>query len=362
MNTERKLATIRKIDSITPIEGADAIEAANIGGWAIVVKKGEFTAGEMVVYLEIDSWVPHELAPFLSKGKEPRQYMGIKGEKLRTVRLRGQVSQGLILPLSVMFTGNPNIFRRAAQRALKFLINLEFVKSEFDGKDVTDKLDINKWEQQLPIHLAGLAKGNFPTWAPKTDQLRVQNFSKGIAQNQGNLFEVSIKLDGSSMTVYVRGEESGVCSRNLELKESEGNAFWRVARQNQIIEAIKSTGRNLAVQSEMIGVGIQGNQEKLTDIDSYIFDIFDIDTQKYLAPGERTEIVKQMVDAGFTKIKQVPIIGMVKLDKNVQQLLEDADGPSLNPAVKREGLVYKREDGAVSFKAISNAWLLKSKD
>ena len=98
----RKMATIRKIDSIRPIPGADAIECAIVGGWTCVVKKGEYTVGDLAVYLEIDSWVPTELAPFLSKGKEPRVFDGIKGERLRTVKLRGQLSQGLLLSLGVL--------------------------------------------------------------------------------------------------------------------------------------------------------------------------------------------------------------------------------------------------------------------
>jgi RNA ligase (TIGR02306 family) len=95
----RKMASIRVIDSIKPIEGADAIECAMIGGWSVVIKKGEFKVGQLAVYCEIDSWIPTELAPFLSKGKEPREFEGIKGERLKTVKLRGQLSQGLLLPL-----------------------------------------------------------------------------------------------------------------------------------------------------------------------------------------------------------------------------------------------------------------------
>jgi RNA ligase (TIGR02306 family) len=92
----RKLASVRKIDEIRPIEGADAIEAAVVGGWVVVAKKSEFTAGDLAVYLEIDSFVPTELAPFLTKpGHFPKEFNGVKGERLRTVKLRGQVSQGL---------------------------------------------------------------------------------------------------------------------------------------------------------------------------------------------------------------------------------------------------------------------------
>jgi RNA ligase (TIGR02306 family) len=102
----RKLATIRVIDGIQPIQGADAIECAVVGGWKVVVKKGEFLVGESALYLEIDSWVPHELAPFLTKGDEAKEFEGVKGNRLRTVKLRGQISQGLLLPLAAISDDN----------------------------------------------------------------------------------------------------------------------------------------------------------------------------------------------------------------------------------------------------------------
>ena len=99
----RKLATVRVIDAIRPIPDADAIECAIVGGWTVVVKRGEFAPGDIAVYCEIDSWIPTELAPFLSKGQEPREYEGVKGERLRTIRLRGTTSQGLLLKIEDVF-------------------------------------------------------------------------------------------------------------------------------------------------------------------------------------------------------------------------------------------------------------------
>ena len=148
----RKMASIQTIRDITPIEGADAIVLVHVNGWAAVVKLGEFSVGQSVVFCEIDSWVPHEIAPFLSKGKDPREYLGIKGERLRSVKLRGQLSQGLILPTSVL----P-------------LYDYE------GGEDVSEKLGIIKYEPPVPVQLAGQVKGNFPSLVTKTDEERVQN-------------------------------------------------------------------------------------------------------------------------------------------------------------------------------------------
>ena len=127
----RKLATIRKIDELRPIPEADAIECAVIGGWTVVVKRGEFSEGDLAVYCEIDSWIPHALAPFLSKGKEPRVFDGIAGERLRTMKLRGQLSQGLLLPFAIM---------------KPFFDDILFT----EGVDVSELLGIVKYEAPIP--------------------------------------------------------------------------------------------------------------------------------------------------------------------------------------------------------------------
>lgn len=334
----RKLASIRKIAAIRPIPGADAIECATIDGWEVVVKKGEFKEDEMVIYLEIDSWVPHELAPFLSKGKEPREFEGVKGERLKTVRLRGQLSQGLILPISTIQT-------------------CQIIRQNFweVGDDVTELLGIQKWERPIPTQLRGLMKGNFPSFIPKTDQERIQN-CKHVLEDREERYEVTIKLDGSSFTAYHRDGEVGVCSRNLELKETENNAFWQVARKYRVLELLAQEG-NYAIQGELIGPGIQGNQEKLDDIDMYVFDVFNIDTQSYLNAWDRYALVDKL------KLKHVPILGYnEQAPEDLQAALKYAEGTSLNPAVNREGVVFKSlRNPALSFKAISNSWLLKEK-
>lgn len=152
---ERKLATIKRITEMREHPNADALELAIIGGWQLVTAKANgFKVGDAVVYLEIDSWVPTEIADFLSKGKPPREFNGVKGERLRTIRLRGQLSQGLILPIPAELSD----------------INLESLDE--DGIDVTDRLGIQKWERAIPGSMQGRAKGNFPTFIFKTDQER----------------------------------------------------------------------------------------------------------------------------------------------------------------------------------------------
>lgn len=326
----RKMATVRRIDAINPIPDADSIECAVIGGWKVVTKKGEYQAGDLAVYCEIDSWIPNELAPFLSKG-EPKEYNGIKGERLRTVRLRKQLSQGLLLPYSILG------------------------RIGAEDEDVSEELNIQKWEAPVNPQLAGQVKGNFPSRIPKTDQERVQNLSKELEQYAGQVFEVTEKLEGSSMTCYMIENEFGVCSRNMDLKRDENNTFWRVAIEQSIENKMRTLASdNYAIQGELIGPGIQGNIYNLNKHTFRVFDIYDIDAGEYVFPETRHQIVEAL---GLT---HVPLIGFLAIQANMDYLLETAEGMSLlNDKQEREGLVYKAAQGQFSFKAISNKYLLK---
>lgn len=334
----RKMASIRRIDDIVPIEGADAIECAVLGGWKVVVKKGEFTVGNLAVYCEIDSWIPTELAPFLSKGKEPREFEGIKGERLRTVKLRGQLSQGLLLPLEPTCAN---------------------IESElFEGLDVSVPLNIVKWEAPVNAQLAGQVKGNFPSSIPKTDQERVQNLTKEIkaAFDNNLLFELTEKLEGSSMTCYLIEQEFGVCSRNLDLKRNDDNTLWKVAIEDKIELKMRIAGLdNHAIQGELVGPGIQGNIYKLSKPMFFVFDIYDIKKGAYMNPVERQAMIKVL------QLNHVPVLtnGKDLGIGTVDELLVWAEGKSfLNGKQEREGIVFKQIDGGMTFKAISNKYLL----
>jgi RNA ligase (TIGR02306 family) len=268
-------------------------------------------------------------------------FEGIEGEKLRTIRLRGQVSQGLLLPV-----------HDAEAKALWGVI--------IEGDDVSELLGIQKWEAPLSAQLAGTARGNFPSRIIKTDQERVQNltqeFSNGkIAQNK---YEISEKLEGSSCTYYIMDDVFGVCSRNLDLKEVLGNSFWDVARRDGIEEKLRLLGYDVAVQGELIGPGIQDNIYKLNRHEFYLFDIQFVGAMKYQEP-----IVRRIVATGLG-IKHVPVIEIAAQVGTIQEVIAMADGKSaINPAVNREGIVFKaNSENRFSFKAISNAYLVKQKD
>lgn len=338
--SERRLAIIRKIADLIPIEGADRIEIAVVDGWKVIAKKGEYKIGDLAIYFEIDSWVPHSVAPFLTReGKSPKEYKGVAGERLRSMKMRGQLSQGLLLPVTT----------------LNYLYNRT---ADNEGRDVTQELGILKWEKEIPAHLQGRVKGNFPAELRKTDQERVQNCSRLLQTHDD--WEVTIKLDGSSMTCFIDADDQfSVCSRNLQLVETEGNAFWATARKLGLETKLRSMiqdhgGGRLAIQGELIGPGIQGNQEQLTEPHFYLFDIWDIQSGEYLLPDARRTL------ASMNDIDHVPVLAHVCTGTpSVDEALEMAETYSLNPSVMAEGVVFKSLTRPnVSFKAVSNSWLL----
>ena len=369
----RKLATIEMIKEILPHTNADTLELAIVRGWQVVVKKGDFKVGAPVIFFEVDSWVPHELAPFLSRGHEPREFEGVKGERLRTVKLRGELSQGLVLPVQ-KFDGMLYVLPLGQTSA--HAGNMHPVSI---GDDVTEILGVLKWEPPISAQLAGHINGNFPTFICKTDQERVQNcYSKmAILDNHphgGNDWNVEEKLDGSSCTVFVNFDlesseglyEVGICSRNFKLKigeENKDNVFVKTVTEVGYLDHIHKLDQSLAIQGELCGPGIQGNKYQLQYPVFFVFDVYLIDKGRYATREERWDILQSLITLGV-KVNQVPHLGTIKIPDSIKECLTMADGQSkVNPQTKREGIVFKSRDvienQVVSFKVISNQFLLK---
>jgi RNA ligase, DRB0094 family len=366
--TSRKMATIRVIDEIRPHTNADALELAIIGGWQCVVKKGDFHAGELVVYFEIDSWIPHDIAPFLSKGHEPREYEGVKGERLKTIKLRKELSQGLVMPVMIIPEDKAENIPWSARNWLE---NGVAQYEGPDGFDVSEILNVKKWERPLAANMRGNALRYFPGFIRKTDQERIQNRLRTLeGRDPEEEFEVSLKIDGSSTTFYVMGDENGeghtgVCSRNLELKTDEsnaGNLFVDMYHKLDIPKKLKDFhdqyGRNIAIQGELYGTGINGNWEGIQDVRFAVFDVFDCDRQRYLPADERFEIVRKLM------LPHVHVLGYGTLEGfglgslKIEDFLAFADRPSIHNSVA-EGVVFKSlTDPDFSFKVINNKFLL----
>jgi len=397
----RKLASIQRITGLRPIPGADLIEAADVLGWSVVVKKGDFAVGDLVVYFEVDSWLDASNPVYASFEERFTNWGTKRGMRLKTIKLRKQLSQGLILSISDFVELSPSVRGSAVA----------------EGDDVTDLLKVEKWE---PLEAQQSEKDGpsqasktrpFPWFLRKTDQERVQNYI-GLIPNVADdeEFEATVKLDGSSMTVYVIGNENpyyaevykawvarqragksvaaklwlrvkeffgkadkpkfiaGVCSRNIELGLDADNHFSQYVRDHGIIDKItanSSTNEAIAFQGELIAPSIQENHEKVSGYEWHVFDVFNITEQTYLRP------VAARLATEFSGLSYVPVLERRLSLKQFQSVLDPtpraqvenilayAEGPGMNPGVKREGVVFKSNRRDFSFKAISNSYLLK---
>lgn len=347
----RKLCSIQLISNISPIENADKIELAQILGWQCVVQKGQFQEGDCIVFCEIDSFLP--IKPeyeFLRKSCYKKFQNGEEGFRIKTIRLRGVISQGLVLPLNVL-----------AEKLDTGIYNVEI------GQDVTELLGVVQYNPPIPACLMGEAKGQFPSFIPKTDETRVQVLQDVLTRHKGTVCYITEKLDGSSVTYYLKDGEFGVCSRNLELKESEGNAYWKVAREFQIEEKLRKFGKNIALQGELVGFGINGNSLKLSSVTVFFFNVFDIDKYSYLNFGDFLAVIQ------ILGVQNVPILAREQpLFDDIPVLIEMSIGKSMiNPEVQREGIVIRPvkekvdlqmsndfNNGRVSFKSINPEYLI----
>lgn len=334
----RKLASIQRIKSLEPIEGADAIEKATVLGWQLVVKKEEFNVGDLAVYCEIDSILPD---------RPEFAFLKPRGMRIRTIRLRGQVSQGICFPLSIL---------------------PDHVEIQED-LDVTEILGIEKYEPPIPAYLSGKVKGKFPSFIPKTDETRVQILQKVLDKYQGVSCYVSEKLDGSSATYFIKDKEFGVCSRNMELFEDDENSFWKVARELNIEEKLRSLNKNIAIQGELIGEGIQDNKLRLRGQTVRIFNAFDIDKFEYDPYQEFLDLMYKL---------DLPIVPIMetdyKLENDIDAIVKKAtvrslickdvwaEGIVIRPHLEKMDLLLSIESfntGRVSFKAINPEFLIK---
>ncbi len=360
----RQLVTKRTVRELTPIAGADRIELAHIDGWQCVVKKGDFAVGQEGLYFEIDSMIPATDArfQFLSKGKVTPFY------RIKSMRLKATLSQGLLMPLSIMTPCEVGQMDR--------------------GEELQVILGVKLYEPPLPT--SGKQVGTFPIHlVPKTDQERIQNIPSVLNGRSFLDFEVTEKLDGTSCTIWFHSQKGvvalqdstqmdlkrnpyvGVASRNWEMLREDENVYSKALRENDLVNKLGNLRRNIAIQGEIIGPGIQGNKYGLPQQELYVFDVYDIDEKRYLMFFERWEIVEQL------GLKHVPIL-RDELHKKFNwdpantdpsqrgdpltfdSVLSLADGVSaLNADTMREGVVFKAVDGSTSFKAISNEWLLK---
>ena len=344
----RKLASIQRIWKIEPIEGADRIELAHILGWQCVVNKGQFREMDLAVYFEVDSFLP--IAPefeFLRASSYRKTDIMGEGFRLRTMKFRGQISQGLLLPVSA-FPAIP------ADAEL--------------GTDVTEILGVKKWEIEERITTGGTMIGTLPYDIPHTDETRVQAEPDLIRAFAGLEYYISTKMDGSSHSVGIDENGFHVTGHNYEYKDDGNSPFYELVKSMDLQAKMEAfaTANNLStftIQGELCAPGIQKNRLKLTKPAWYVFTIRE--------NGKRVGLTRMLEVCEKLQLESVPIeeIGTdlpVKYP-TVEALLERADG-NYPKGGKKEGIVIRPTEpvycelvsGALSMKVVSNKYLLKN--
>jgi len=332
MNTN--LATIQIITDIQSIPDADSIEVATVMGWKCVVKKDEFKIGDKCVYIGIDTIVP-ETPQF--------EFLRKAHFRIKTIRLRKQLSQGIIFPVTI----------------------IQNQQEWIEGQDVTELIGVKKYEKQIPINLAGQIKRQFPSYVPKTDEIMLQSILPVLDEIKDKEVYITVKCDGTSVTFINYNNEIDVCSRNLSLKETENNIYWKIYHKYNLGDIPDG----FAIQGEICGTGIQKNKLGLSEQELFVFNVYNIKQGKYLGYFDMIDFCKNY------NLQTVPLIQVCKFDFTLEQLLEMAKG-KYKSGQNREGIVIRPiiecyskiidekygMQGRMSFKVLNNDYLEKDED
>lgn len=344
----RKLASIQRIWKIEPIDGADRIELAHVLGWQCVVNKGQFQEMDLAVYFEVDSFLP--VAPefeFLQASSYRKTDIMGEGFRLRTMKFRGQISQGLLLPVRV-FPVIPD--------------DVEL------GTDVTELLGVKKWEIEERITTGGTMIGTLPYDIPHTDETRVQAEPGLIQEFAGLEYYFSTKMDGSSHSVGIDENGFHVTGHNYEYKDDGNSPFYELVKSTDLRAKMEAfaADHNLSsftIQGELCAPGIQKNLLKLTKPAWYVFTVRE--------NGKRVSLNRMLEVCATLGLENVPIeeVGTDLPAKypTVEALLERADG-NYPKGGKKEGIVIRPTEpvycelisAALSMKVVSNKYLLKN--
>lgn len=368
----RKLASIQRVVSVSPIKNAGKIEVAQVLGWECVIKKGELFPGDLCVYIEIDSILPKDNPAF--------EFMAERNYKVKTIKLRGQVSQGLALPLSILPEGTKAFEGDDVTKLLNITKRVDYIdssiSSETKKKSSPIKDFLYKFAVLRPVLMAwnkqvtNETRGAWPSWISKTDEERIQNIPFVLERFKDEKFYVTEKIDYQSATFFVKTHKSfgrfsrrsfGVCSRNTWKKTEDDSVFWQIARKYNLEEILMSYDQDLTIQGEQGGPGIQGNKYKLKEPDFWVFNIIDNKTNRHFSLNEMESFCQ------IHGLKFVPVIDReFKLKPTVKEMVELSRGKSnVYSRIQREGVVVRLiKDGSkvCSFKVINPDFLLKYDD
>ena len=400
---ERELAYVVLIDGIEPIPGYDRVETAIVGGWHIIVQKDQFKIGDPAIYFEIDSRVP--------KDKECFAFLEKRNYKIKTLKMCGTISQGLLMHASdfgwniifdgtktpYIYDGNKVHYADDESRFLTKILGITYADDE-DNKRKAPSVDKYKkmsqrhpnifkkpwarwlmkrsWGRKLMFMFFGKKKdkkGGWPSWVAKTDEERIQNMPWIL--NDTGRWIITEKIDGSSTTFTMKRGKHGknefyVCSRNVCFDSVDKpcyydtNIYWEMAQKydmynilTKLLE-IAPEAEWVTIQGETYGSGVQKRDYSMNDHDFKAFNLI------FSHCGRYGTLEMQTLLEGLG-VPCVPVVNddfyfdEIKGENKVDSLLEMATGESAVDGKPREGFVLRSADGTKSFKAVSNSFLLK---
>lgn len=354
-----KLASVQKITDITPIEGADAIELAFLLGWQVVIKKGEFKVGDLVCYIQIDTVVPET---------EQFEFLRERKFRIKTIKLRKKLSQGLIIPLPTI----PLSKYKEGEDITELIGVKKYEKPDNNPqryeKPRVPKVWYKKWIYLFKYNflyklfpwLQQQSRSPFPkTLVSITDEERIQNIPQVLQQYKGKEFVVSYKLDGSSITIIhskILGKSKfRICSRRFELHDKKNDwykVFTETNFKDEITKLVKHYRTNdIIVQGEAIGK-FNGNHHNLEKEQIRLFNIY--------VNGKRINQKEFIEVCRANNIPHCPMYVNIILNHTLEEVLEMSQIKDIiNSNVEAEGLVWRSVEDNLSFKVINNRYLLK---
>ena len=364
----RKLASVQKIKAIKPIEGADKIEIVQVLNWDCVAKKGEYQVGDEVIYFEIDSLLPD--IPMLEWLKGSSWSQKLNKYKISTHKFRGQISQGLVMPIKDLEELDRQIHNREECVPIAYV----------EGTDLTEILEIEKYEP--PVSNGPLGDLiNHEWYVPKTDEERIQVCAEDILpeymKSERGDWYASVKLDGTSCTAGLFEDAFLIGGRNQWYKD-ENMYTTTVKKYGDIEKHLKDyqklTGKYIVFQGELCGPGIQSNRLGLKEKEWFIFNVWVSDTGK-MDSYKKLDLLRFLNMCDDFGLPHVPIIPVsakfdfkatTDIDETVENLLKYVDGikyrtffDDASPSQIAEGAVFRMNDMSYSFKVVSNKFLLK---
>jgi RNA ligase (TIGR02306 family) len=334
-----RVATIQRVKSVSPITGADKVELIKFEdvAWQCVSQKGNFKPGDLAIYIEVDSII-----------KESPQFEFLRPHnfKIKPIRLRGILSEGLALPLQDF-----NMVDKNHTGSVVSDFSIIFVQQ---GEDVSEHIGAEHYEKPIAPELAGIAIGNFPTvLCRKTDEERIEKYPLLLEECKDKDIYISTKIDGSSVTYIKHDGKFRVCTRNLELERCD-NTLWKLAAKYKLEEQIPD---GFALQAEVAGPGIQKNSAGLKEHSLFFFNAYSITERRY---ADYNEFVY------FCNSRQLPTCPLVYIGpfkfQTVEDLLNFANQQKYSNGKQAEGVVIRplKEfrssalGGRASFKVIAS--------